>query len=73
MTKRRPEVSPASNPGKPGHAGKTDHTLADAAAPVTPQGLKRRHFMGTALALDAAALLAACGGGAGAVTRAMRG
>ncbi|MEY2620492.1 MAG: hypothetical protein RIT26_312 [Pseudomonadota bacterium] len=28
-------------------------------------GLKRRHFMGTAIALDAAALLAACGGGGG--------
>ncbi len=61
-----PEVGPESSPGKLNH---TDHTSTLPAAPSghtpEPLGLKRRHFMGTALALDAAALLAACGGGGG--------
>ena len=48
----------------PGETGKFGHTPARI-SPTEPMGLKRRHFMGTALALDAAALLAACGGGRG--------
>jgi sugar lactone lactonase YvrE len=47
-----------------GHADGLGHT-GTTAHPTEPMGLKRRHFMGTALALDAAALLAACGGGGG--------
>ena len=45
--------------------GKPGITPALSTTPDEPLGLKRRHFMGTALALDAAALLAACGGGGG--------
>ncbi|MEY2661380.1 MAG: hypothetical protein RLZZ123_2552 [Pseudomonadota bacterium] len=41
------------------------HSAAPSGHTPEPLGLKRRHFMGTALALDAAALLAACGGGGG--------
>ena len=55
MTNDRPESSPDS----------PMNTLASTEHSTEPLGLKRRHFMGTALALDAAALLAACGGGGG--------
>ncbi len=41
----------------------SSHNVAQPTDPKEPLGLKRRHFMGTALALDAAALLAACNGG----------
>ncbi len=53
---------PESSAGKPDHCAKTP---AQGANFTEPLGLKRRHFMGSALALDAAALLAACGGGGG--------
>ena len=55
MTNKRPESSPDSPVNTP---ASTEHS-------TEPLGLKRRHFMGAALALDAAALLAACGGGGG--------
>ena len=60
MSKHRPKPNP-------GHTVNTAHPsiqpVSASHPPTEPQGLKRRHFMGTALALDAAALLAACGGG----------
>ena len=72
MTNHHTPSGNKSNPGNPDHlghidgSGSTGNLRITAAQPATlpePQGLKRRHFMGTALALDAAALLAACGGG----------
>lgn len=54
----------ASHESTLGHPDGLGHT-GTMAHPTEPMGLKRRHFMGTALALDAAALLAACGGGGG--------
>jgi sugar lactone lactonase YvrE len=50
MTQHRPQA-------------RLSHNVAQPTDPKEPLGLKRRHFMGTALALDAAALLAACNGG----------
>ncbi len=62
MSKHRPKPNP-------GHTANTAHPSIQPVSashhPTEPPGLKRRHFMGTALALDAAALLAACGGGGG--------
>ncbi|MEY2661375.1 MAG: hypothetical protein RLZZ123_2547 [Pseudomonadota bacterium] len=52
-----------------GSLAQVGQRVAQGATPLghtpEPLGLKRRHFMGTALALDAAVLLAACGGGGG--------
>jgi sugar lactone lactonase YvrE len=69
------ELRLAFNPGNPvkdlgkGSLAQMGQRAAQGVTPLghtpEPQGLKRRHFMGTALALDAAALLAACGGGGG--------
>ncbi|MEY2659166.1 MAG: hypothetical protein RLZZ123_338 [Pseudomonadota bacterium] len=63
MTKHQTEAS--KEPSKEVSFAGIDDTMAQAANPNEPQGLKRRHFMGAVLALDAAALLAACGGGGG--------
>ncbi|MEY2658996.1 MAG: Virginiamycin lyase [Pseudomonadota bacterium] len=61
MTNHRNDSNKEVTPGESGNLG---HTTSQH-NPTEPLGLKRRHFMGTALALDAAALLAACGGGGG--------
>ncbi len=64
MTQHQPEASKSKH-SMADDIGKPGITPSLSTTPGEPLGLKRRHFMGTALALDAAALLAACGGGGG--------
>jgi hypothetical protein len=50
MTQQSHETGRQSNPGRTGH---TSQAPVQPESLAEPLGLKRRHFMGTALALDA--------------------